>query len=454
MSSIVSFTLLSLILKHVVQVSILVITTRTLSASFIGDLVLFNVAIGLLVSLAQLGVTPSIINKDILDKNIMGRFIAIMFVMFSIFSSVLFLLSPSINGLLNNNIIDDYLAYIILIFLFRLLYLVSEANLMKSLMFKEIFFCEALSYFLGLIAFLTFMLSNQMFFGVIMYYLTQSLSLYFISSIVSKTPLVPSFNRCFSEMDFTFSWKFGVYQLVSVINVNIDNIFISRYFGSTSLAYYSRSYQLFVMPAVLLGQVVSKVSFPYLKEKKNEAAIQYYIQNILLLTLSISLPISVFVFFSAKPIVLIIFGDKWIAVAEILKVFSMFLFFRIIYKLFEPVLLLRSNSKALLTSSCFYLFSLIFSLYISIGESMEFVAMVVGICVIIYSCLMAYPLKKELLVCLKSNSSQINFILFITTSYYVIVYGATTVLDGFLNLILNSIMLVLSWFLLLRKYKL
>nr|WP_080896426.1 oligosaccharide flippase family protein [Photobacterium kishitanii] len=265
--------------------------------------------------------------------------------------------------------------------------------------------------------FIFFAILKKFFFGVICFYLIQSISLYLVGILINKLPLKISFKNGLSQLNLTFSWQYGLYQIVSVINVNIDNIFVGKFFGQDKLAYYSRGYQLFVMPAVLIGQVVSKVSFPYLKKANDDNIIYNYLRFSLLITLYISSLFSVFVYYNSDFIINVMYGPGWDSVIDILKIFSGFFFFRVVYKILEPVLLIKEKSLTLLVSSLGYFLCIVLSLVFC--NDVNELALYIGVSVVIYSFMMSFGLYDEILKVLK-NSKAIIALFFIIVSVYIL----------------------------------
>ncbi|KJG68911.1 oligosaccharide flippase family protein [Photobacterium kishitanii] len=136
----------------------LMITARLLPPSAIADMVIFNITIGLLVSIAQLGITPNIINSKNLSDELIKKYNFILVFTFSIVSVVFYIFSNGISEYINNSVIVNYREVIIAVFFFRLMYLLPEAYMMKALNFKLLFICELFSNTLGFFCFLYFLL--------------------------------------------------------------------------------------------------------------------------------------------------------------------------------------------------------------------------------------------------------------------------------------------------------
>ncbi|MGB6179417.1 lipopolysaccharide biosynthesis protein [Carnobacterium sp.] len=129
-----------------------------------------------------------------------------------------------------------------------------------------------------------------------------------------KTKLTFSFKLNLNPIKkiFSFSKNQFIFNFINYFSGNLDKILIGRYFSASSLAYYDKSYQLSLYPNQILTNVIYPVIQPIMSdyETKTDKIKQVY----LLLTRflgTIGLSLSIFLFFSAKEIILFLFGGQW-----------------------------------------------------------------------------------------------------------------------------------------------
>ncbi|MEG0679283.1 MAG: oligosaccharide flippase family protein, partial [Carnobacterium sp.] len=111
---------------------------------------------------------------------------------------------------------------------------------------------------------------------------------------------------------FSFSKNQFIFNFINYFSGNLDKILIGRFFSASSLAYYDKSYQLSLYPNQILTNVIYPVIQPIMSDY--ETRMDKIKQVYLLLTRflgTIGLSLSLFLFFSAKEIILFLFGGQW-----------------------------------------------------------------------------------------------------------------------------------------------
>lgn len=125
-------------------------------------------------------------------------------------------------------------------------------------------------------------------------------------------------NRPFNRKSFLYLWDYGskiiVTGVISVILLNLSSILIGRFYNKEQVGYFERSRSLASLPSEILFYVLSSVTFPVLCEFQddNNRWLNIY-RRILFNTVLIVFPLIVLLVLLAKPIILILFTEKWAA---------------------------------------------------------------------------------------------------------------------------------------------
>jgi len=106
-------------------------------------------------------------------------------------------------------------------------------------------------------------------------------------------------------------FQFG-FNLINYFSRNLDSLFIGKYLGNISLAYYDKSYKLMLYPVNNLTNIITPVLHPILSEYQDDKRYIFnqYIKIVKILSL-LGAFISPFCFFTAKEIILILYGEQW-----------------------------------------------------------------------------------------------------------------------------------------------
>ena len=123
-------------------------------------------------------------------------------------------------------------------------------------------------------------------------------------------------NRPFNRESFHYLWNYGskiiVTGLVSVTVQNLSSILIGRFYNKEQVGYFERSRSLATLPSDIIFCVLSSVSFPVLCEFQddNKRWLNVY-RKILFNTVLVVFPLIILLALLAKPIIIILFTEKW-----------------------------------------------------------------------------------------------------------------------------------------------
>jgi PST family polysaccharide transporter len=112
-----------------------------------------------------------------------------------------------------------------------------------------------------------------------------------------------------------------LFGFVNYFARNLDKLLLGKYISPAALGYYEKSYRLMTLPVENLTHVLSPVIQPYFSDFQNDKAKIYsnYLKIIHLLAL-IGFPLSVFLHFAAKELILIVFGEQWTAAIPVFEI--------------------------------------------------------------------------------------------------------------------------------------
>lgn len=153
-------------------------------------------------------------------------------------------------------------------------------------------------------------------------------------------------------------FKYSAYQLIfNIINYfsrNLDKLLVGKYMGMTSLGYYEKSYRLMMLPLQNITHVITPVMHPVFSDYQhdlNRLAITY--ENIVRLLAFIGLPLSVFLWFSAREIMLIVFGSQWLPSVPIFQILSVSVGIQIIMSTSGSIFQASNDTRSLFLCGLF-----------------------------------------------------------------------------------------------------
>jgi PST family polysaccharide transporter len=123
---------------------------------------------------------------------------------------------------------------------------------------------------------------------------------------------------------FSYSLYQFLFNLINYFSRNLDKLLIGKYLGMNALGYYEKSYRLMMLPIQNITYVITPVMHPVLSDFQNDhnyLASSY--EKIVRILAFIGFPLSIFLFFTAKELTLILFGSQWLPSVPIFQILAL-----------------------------------------------------------------------------------------------------------------------------------
>ncbi len=119
----------------------------------------------------------------------------------------------------------------------------------------------------------------------------------------------------------SFGGRVSVSYLIFNMNRSFDSILIGWYWGAAPLGLYSRAYNLLMLPVRQLSRPASNVAIPAFSRLQDDPELfaRYFLRAISLI-IWITAPIFGFLFVSAKPVITLVLGAKWVESAPVFQI--------------------------------------------------------------------------------------------------------------------------------------
>lgn len=121
----------------------------------------------------------------------------------------------------------------------------------------------------------------------------------------------------------SFGASFAGTQIISYLTRNIDSLLIGKVWGSASLGFYDRAYNLVVLPLTQINTPMSRVAVPVLARIADERdRFISYLRRAQLVALYVTSPIFAVLFALGTPLVVVVLGEKWAPAGPILSILA------------------------------------------------------------------------------------------------------------------------------------
>lgn len=300
------------------------VLSRILTPDDYGIITIVQIFLVFFDMLADMGFGPAVIQNRTLDEDDIGSIFKFSIII-SIVLGILFgLLGQPVNIFYNQDVFVPIFIILGFEIFFYGLMIVPRALLLKDKNFKSVNVLEVVSNIIYGIVSIILALFGFSYYSIILARVVKifcMFSFYFTHNNINyraklrKEPIMKIWD--FARNQFLFNF-------INYFSRNLDNILIGRYMGSAPVAYYGKSYQTSVYPNTLLTGILAPVIQPIMSVYQDDKKV---IKNVYLRVVRIlgnlSIPLSVFCFFSGDDIIIFLFGEQWvqsIAVFEILAI--------------------------------------------------------------------------------------------------------------------------------------
>ncbi len=137
---------------------------------------------------------------------------------------------------------------------------------------------------------------------------------------MSQLRLRRTFQRQLAGWMLKFGLAAAVGSLAAVILLQYDYFLVGTFVGAAALGYYERAYKMAVWPTGLVTHVVSRTAFPtYAKVQHDRGRLSQAFGMTLWLITMVALPIALAMFVTAPDFVRVLFGERWLPSAGLLR---------------------------------------------------------------------------------------------------------------------------------------
>lgn len=316
-------------IEYVVKLLALVVFSRIFTPEQFGIIAVMQVFVVFFMMLSEIGIGPAIINFSDLKKEDRNGLFSISIILAVLFSLIFYFSLEYIESFYNDT---DYSVLGILIcfsVLFNALSLVPLNLFYRNKKFFHVMtaniIAEALSIATISTLYIAYSLSEVWMLALIP--LVVSITKFFILMILLRIDtgefLVPGRNLGIVKEIFSFSVYQFSFNVLNYFSRNLDNLLIGKYIGMQQLGLYGKSYELMRYPLQLLTFALSPAIQPSIAKNYKDLDLVMSIHN----KFSINLLFSggafgLLFYFLSDGIVLIVLGEGWSGVGNILTIFS------------------------------------------------------------------------------------------------------------------------------------
>src|SRR4051794_16446566 len=155
------------------------------------------------------------------------------------------------------------------------------------------------------------------------------------------------FDRAIARSALIFGVPLAAANLLSWALLNVDNVVIARAAGVEALGLYVLAFNISSWPMNTIGQAVRSVSLAGFSRASRNAE-DGGLLTALALTWAAALPVGVLLAALARPLVILLYGERWVSSAHVLAALGFFGASRVALDLFATFLIARGATRPVL----------------------------------------------------------------------------------------------------------
>lgn len=318
----ITYTAISKYMGMVISLIVTGILARLISPSEFGIIAIATVIIAFFGMFSDLGIAPAIVQYKDLDKEALSDIFSFTTWTGLVISVVFFSLSWLIADYYNSAILVTICQILSVNLFFASVNIVPYALLLRNKEFKYIAYMNLSVQFIGGTISVVAAIYGAGLYALLINPLFSSIVLFILG--FRKYPQKIKRTMGFSSMRKIYSYSLYqfLFDLINYFSRNLDKLFIGKYLGLSALGYYEKSYRLMMLPLQNITHVITPVMHPVFSEFQHDLKhLSWSYLKIVRLLSFLGFPLSIFLWFSAHELILVIFGPQWersVAVFQIL----------------------------------------------------------------------------------------------------------------------------------------
>ncbi len=188
---------------------------------------------------------------------------------------------------------------------------------------------------------------------------------------------VSSLQAIFSYSAYQFS-----FNIINYFSRNLDTLLIGKYMNMNALGYYDKSYRLMTLPLQTITQVVTPVMHPLLSDfQQDKQRLGESHERIVRILASIGFPLSVFLYFSSKEIIILLFGAQWMPSVPVFQILSLSVGVQMVLSSSGSIFQAAGDTRSLFVSGLFSAATNIIGILLGIFYFQSLTAVASAICI-------------------------------------------------------------------------
>jgi PST family polysaccharide transporter len=342
------------------NISITAVVAHILTPRDFGVFTVALTAYAITTSLGELGIASCLIRADLDIDAMAPTMVTISLTASAIFASVMAVFAPQIATALGSADGTGPVRVMALTIFINGVFAVPGAQLTRDFKQNKLFLANIISLVPSTAALLLLAKSGS---GAMAFAWSRVIAQFvmgYVMFVFAPKHYKPGIARDAVSVLFRFGIPLAGANFVNYILLNVDYAFIGHLTGAVALGIYMLAFNLASAPGFLIGNVINSVSMPaFSRVKHNPELLKNALTSAFRAVSLILMPMCALLIALARPLVLVFYGARWAASAEVLSILSLYSAISIICVLIANMLTSLGKAKFILVVQLLWLCALV-----------------------------------------------------------------------------------------------
>ena len=306
-----------------IQLGITALLSRLLSPSEFGVIAVVMVLVVFFAIFSEAGLGVAVVQEGNLSRDDISTLFNLSLLLGASLGLLFFFSGGVIASFYSNPVYKGIARWLSMTLFFSTLNIVPQALLRKRQRFALHGVLQITASALSGILAVIFALKGKSYYSLVYKSVFSSVLFFFLCAFAAKLPVSRVFLTGTVKRVASFSLFQFLFNFINYFSRNLDKLLVGRYLGMAPLGYYEKSYRLMMLPLQSFTFALSPILHPILAEYRDTPdAIYHAYLRISRLMAFVGFPLSVFLAYSSREIILIIFGQQWLESVPVFQILS------------------------------------------------------------------------------------------------------------------------------------
>lgn len=308
-------------LTQILAFIVSVILARILTPAEFGLIGMLTIFMGIGVALSDGGLTSSLIRSKVVSERDYSTVFIFNLLGSIVIYGIIYFLAPYISSFYRQPELTLITRIYSIVFIFSAFGTVQNTILTRELKFKRQTLITLPALVIGSIVGLMLAYYGYGVWALVFYAITNAFFTTLFLWITSDWKPSLIFDKKLFHTHFHYGYKLTLSSILDTVFNNAYQILIGRFYSASLVGFYTRANSLMMLPVGNVSTALNKVVFPLFSQVQDDVPrFRYAYRQIMQIVLFVITPIMIIMGVEAKPLIILLFTEKWLPMVPIFQI--------------------------------------------------------------------------------------------------------------------------------------